>query len=118
MKHLFNADSEKHLQKITINTLIYLGYLVIRINAGAKGNIKFFTIENHKGNNAKYRNSGIADLLVFRNGKATFIEMKKQGTKNNLSDSQIAFKNLCKIYNITYYIIANTDDLELFINHE
>lgn len=95
--------AESFIQKQIVQTLIKMGFLVIRLNGGAVKTdnrfIRYYIIENTK------KSSGVPDLLVFKNNQCIMFEVKNEIGK--LSDNQKSFKELCKNHKFDYIYTVN-----------
>lgn len=56
---------------------------------------------------------GIPDLLVMRNGRVWFIEVKT--SKGRLSPYQERFKMMCEYYGVPYIVIRSLDEAQELI---
>lgn len=99
--------TEEHvLQRQTESLAMMLGWLVIRVNSGAysdgKRYLRFYVIAN-TGESA-----GLSDLIVFKNGTAIFLEIKRP--KQKQTPAQKRFEALATGYNMEYYVVDNITD--------
>jgi len=105
-KHTKKDEAE--LQDIIASTLNKAGYLVIRLNSGAMvgqaGNyFKAYFVYGLK------KSSGAADLLIFKDNKAVFLEIKS--TSGRQSESQKAFEMFAKERGMQYHLVRTIDDV-------
>jgi len=105
-----NKTIEHNLQTAIIQKLLYDNFVVIRLNSGAVKTetsfARFYMIENLK------LSSGLADLLIMKNGKVWFIEVKAD-EKKKLSENQ---KEVCEYFNsvgIPYFKVGSFDEFEI-----
>lgn len=102
-----NSSSEHNLQTAICQYLVMRKWLVIRINSSSVTTENRFLRSYIIANNKK--SSGLADILIMKNGKAIFIEVKSG--KGKQSESQVEFQKLCEQYEIEYYIINSIESL-------
>lgn len=67
--------TEHELQSQIIEYLVKLGWLVIRVNSGRKGNVAFVSWYTADGRRTK----GVPDLIAVKDGTAIFVEAKWMG---------------------------------------
>ena len=57
----------------------------------------------------KYSMKGVADIIIIKDGKAIFIEVKRKG--NKLSEAQEEFKAKCEMVGARYITAYSLDDI-------
>jgi hypothetical protein len=105
-------DTEAQLQDSIAKELNARGFMVMRLNSGAM-----------QGNQGQYfrayfiyglkKSSGASDLIVFRDGKAWFIEVKTATGRQ--SESQKAFQEYAESKKMSYFLIKNLEDIQKFL---
>ncbi|CAB4151561.1 hypothetical protein UFOVP600_22 [uncultured Caudovirales phage] len=83
-----------------------------------KNNIICFSIPNEATrNNSKYIKSGVlagvSDLIVLKNGKAYFVELKDY--KGRQSDKQKKFENMVTLEDFKYFLVRSLDEFKKII---
>jgi len=113
----YNKKSESDVQNEICHLGLLKNWLVIRFNSGAfvtdtKRFIAFYWIKNliHK-----YQNSGLPDVIMFKNDNYLMIEVKRKGGK--LRESQIRFAELCKEKNVTVHTVESLDEFINILNN-
>jgi hypothetical protein len=101
--------SESNMQKAVISYFLTNGCCVIRINSGRMTNeiSKQYFKAYHVFGLIK-PNAGYSDLMVMKDGKTVFIEMKTIDGKQN--PNQKAFERHVKNYGFQYEICKSIDD--------
>jgi Holliday junction resolvase len=90
------------------------GFMVIRINSSTQIAESGTRLSSYRVTNIN-ATAGHADLVVYRNGKAWMLEVKrdKRGKK---SESQERFASCCRRYGVPYSIVTCADDARNFIS--
>lgn len=110
--------SESLIQKQVIQYLRLKHFTVVRLNSGLsifadasgkKSYIKFYSIENYGASGAKYKNSGLPDIIAFKGGLYLLLEIKTDTGK--LTISQTVFKQHAEQNELNYFVIRNLDEL-------
>ena len=57
----------------------------------------------------KYARPGLSDILVVKDGRAIFLEVKDE--KGKLSDEQLEFSRAAILAGADYYVVRTIDDL-------
>lgn len=104
---------EHEVQRNIASELEKDGYLVIRINSSTQIAESGTRLSSYRVVNIN-ATSGHADLVVYRNGRAWMLEVKrdKRGKK---SESQERFATCCRRYGVPYAIVTTIDEARAFI---
>lgn len=83
-----------------------------------KNNIICFSIPNEATrNNSKYIKSGVlagvSDLIVLKNGKSYFVELKDY--KGKQSDKQKEFENIVTLQGFKYFLVRSLDEFKKIV---
>lgn len=83
-----------------------------------KNNIICFSVPNEATrNNSKYIKSGVlagvSDLIVLKNGKSYFVELKDY--KGKQSDKQKEFENMVTLQGFKYFLVRSLDEFKKII---
>jgi hypothetical protein len=57
----------------------------------------------------KYSKNGVSDIILFKDGKVWFLEVKASNGK--LSESQLDFQKGCILNGINYEVVKSIDDV-------
>jgi len=99
--------SEGALQRRIADALIKLGYLVVRYNSSMHYTQRGTPLSAIRVLNTN-ATAGHPDLVVYRNGKATFVEIKTQTGKQ--SRTQKTFQSLAASHGMEYVIFRSVDE--------
>lgn len=104
---------EHEVQRNIASELEKDGYLVIRINSSTQIAESGTRLSSYRVVNIN-ATSGHADLVVYRNGRAWMLEVKrdKRGKK---SESQERFATCCRRYGVPYAIVTSAAEARQFI---
>lgn len=97
---------ESVAQKQVIELFESLGWIVVRFNGGRKGKISFFWWKYLGDSSTK----GLSDLLLMKNGRVVFVEMKGEGGKPR--PDQLKFFSALDSEGIEHRFSKGIDDLE------
>lgn len=106
-KRVLGDYTEAEIQRAIIQTLEIMGYMVIRVNSST-------TQTEHGTRLSAYRvtninaTSGHADLVVYKSGRAWFLEVKRPNGRQ--SENQKRFMECCTRYGMAYGIATCPDD--------
>jgi hypothetical protein len=105
---------EHEVQRMIASELEKDGFMVIRINSSTQIAESGTRLSSYRVTNIN-ATAGHADLVVYRNGKAWMLEVKrdKRGKK---SESQERFASCCRRYGVPYSIVTCADDARNFIS--
>ena len=83
-----------------------------------KNNIICFSVPNEATrNNSKYIKSGVlagvSDLIVLKNGKTYFVELKDY--KGKQSDKQKEFENIVSLEGFQYFLVRSLDEFKKIV---
>jgi hypothetical protein len=100
---------EQDIQRNIAGALEKLGFLVVRINSS--------TMEAESGTRlSSYRitnlnaTAGHSDLVVYKGGRAWFLEVKRPESRNRLSESQVRFRDACQRYGMEYHVVTSPEE--------
>lgn len=99
---------ESEILKQIIKLLLLHGFIVIRVNSGRRGKVKFYTIENLK------KSSGLSDILAVSRDITIFFEVKTE--KGKQSEAQKEFQKLCDVKKVRYVVLRSIEDGEKFLH--
>lgn len=104
---------EHQVQKQIASALENDGFMVIRINSSTQIAESGTRLSSYRVVNIN-ATSGHADLVVYRNGRAWMLEVKrdKRGKK---SESQERFATCCRRYGVPYAIVTSAAEARQFI---
>ena len=104
-KPLLPEETEKGIQKATLDWLYYQGFYAFRFNSGA---IK----QEYKGKSRIIRlgKTGMPDILAVKDGKFFGFEIKNATGK--LTQAQQDMHETLKYYGAKVYVIRSTSDLD------
>lgn len=100
---------EQDIQRNIAGGLEKLGFLVVRINSSTMEAESGTRLSSYRVTNIN-ATAGHSDLVVYRNGKAVFLEVKRPETRNRLSESQVRFRDCCHRYGMVYAVVTSLDD--------
>jgi hypothetical protein len=100
---------EQDIQRNIAGGLEKLGFLVVRINSSTMVAESGTRLSSYRITNIN-ATAGHSDLVVYRNGKAVFLEVKRPETRNRLSESQVRFRDCCHRYGMIYLVVTSLDE--------
>ena len=105
---LFDIDlKEKEIQSEIISLLRMKGFIVVRLNSGAKQDGKRFIPFYKICNTNSF--AGLPDIVAFNKDRYLLIEVKSKSGKQR--PSQRKFQELCQSKGIEYHIIHSEKEL-------
>ena len=105
------ASSESTLQKRIADFLVRMGFMVTRINSSVHVTDGGVHLASYRVVNTN-ATAGHADLLVCRQGRAWYVEVKTPTGKQ--SPKQREFQDTCIKYGMPYYIVRSIDEATTF----
>lgn len=128
---LILSQNETDVSKDIVKHLVAMGWVVIRVNSGniaKKSYVYAYEIKNKtimvkvktaigkavmhvvKYLNPKWKNSGFSDLLIMKNGKVIFLEIKTPSGKQ--SDKQKEFQEIVESVGVPYVLADCINDVK------
>lgn len=104
---------EHEVQRNIASALEKDGYLVIRVNSSTQIAESGTRLSSYRVVNIN-ATSGHADLVVYRNGRAWMLEVKRD-KRGKMSESQIRFRDCCRRYGTPYAVVTCAEDARAFI---
>jgi hypothetical protein len=49
-------------------------------------------------------------LVVYKGGRAWFLEVKRPESRNRLSESQVRFRDACQRYGMEYHVVTSSEE--------
>ena len=114
-------DSIKKMSESKIKALSNKSEFTIQVEIVdycRKNNIICFSVPNEATrNNSKYIKSGVlagvSDLIVLKNGKSYFVELKDY--KGRQSDKQKDFENIVSLQGFKYFLVRSLDEFKKIV---
>lgn len=104
--------TEHDIQNTIAETLIWDGWLVMRINSGAMrpdDGERYVSFVSWQSLGWNWRDSGVGDLLAMRDGEGVVIEVKTH--KGRQRKSQKEFQTACEERGVQYILARSLDDV-------